>query len=255
MNIHAKHYIDEVFSARLREEGFLCPDDKSLCWYRIKGEEIVNSIVFYSAWTTIPIHLSIGYGIHPLFLKPVHTTSVSYPNSPISDETFRYQALVEDFPISRMMYTPYSGDIPVYAPGRNGRGIFTFDGVILPKMESVRTMQKVYQMHKELLFATGYGQKKDIVYNVPATFCDEAIYMNDTEMYPYFVPGSARNIDTFRELCQTKPNNKEYKVSLQEWEARRNALLSDTGRLEYLAILERRKAANMKQLKKWGLVL
>lgn len=254
MNIHAKRYVDEVFSARLREEGFICPDAKSLCWYRITGEEIVNSIVFFASWSIIPIHLEIGYGIHPLFQKPAHSTSVRYPNRPISHEVFCTQALVENFPISDMRYSVYSGDIQVYAPARNGRGVFTFDCVILPKMESACSIQEVYKMHKAWYLTLHQGQLEKAFYNVSSTFIDEAIYVDDAEMYPYFMPGINRTIDAFHELCQARSNNKEYQVELREWEDRRNAL-SGMGRLDYLSILEHRKATNLKQCKKWGIIL
>lgn len=29
-NLHARRYIQEVFATRLRDEGFVCPDDKLL---------------------------------------------------------------------------------------------------------------------------------------------------------------------------------------------------------------------------------
>ncbi len=47
-NTHAKRYIESVFEQRLREEGFVCSNDKFLCWYRVKNGEILNFITMHS---------------------------------------------------------------------------------------------------------------------------------------------------------------------------------------------------------------
>jgi len=38
-NLHAKNYVDAVFAQSLLDDGFVCPDDKSLCWYRVTNGE------------------------------------------------------------------------------------------------------------------------------------------------------------------------------------------------------------------------
>ena len=50
INIHARKYIAAVFENRLREEGFSCPNEKLLCWYRIRKGELLDTVIFCSNW-------------------------------------------------------------------------------------------------------------------------------------------------------------------------------------------------------------
>ena len=123
VNLYAKKYIDTVFAQRLLDSGFVSPDDQHLCWYRIKENGLVNSIIFFSRWRNIPVHLEVGFGIHTLFHRPVYTRTIDYTQRPqFVNELFYEKMLVEDCPVNEMRYMPYSGDIPIIAPGREGRG-------------------------------------------------------------------------------------------------------------------------------------
>lgn len=248
-NLYSTMYVDEVFSQRLKDEGFVCPNDKSLCWYRITGESIVNSIIFYSPWSNIPVHLEVGYGIHPLFQKPAYTSSVSYPNRPSSYDFFCTQPLVEDFPINAMRYAPFSADIQVYAPSRAGRGIYTFDSILLSKMNAVTSLEDCYRLHKEQRLSSPHSFLTEKSYRFSSLFIDEAIYVDDAEMYPYFAFTLEQALSYHRQNCQDNPENKVYQLALQEWEERQ-AALTDGGRKGYLAILEKRKETNMRFCRK-----
>ena len=57
LNIHAKKYIQAVFEERLREEGFRCPDEKLLCWYRMRSDVLYDTIVFRSSWPNVPLNI------------------------------------------------------------------------------------------------------------------------------------------------------------------------------------------------------
>lgn len=245
---HAKKYIEDVFESRLREEGFSCPNDRYLCWYRVNGGEIVNALVFFSCWSNIPVMLEIGYGIHPLFQRPAYTTNVNYPKRPIDNELFREQPLVEDVPIGAMGYIRYAEDIQVMAPGHGGKGIYTFDGIILPQMDSVHTIEECYLLHKQNLLNSAYDDLAAKFSGLSSVFIDEAIYVDDAEVYPFCKQQVTKMIALFQKQCANYPSNKDYLIALHSWEQRRAALF-DGSREEYLSILGNRKNENTKYLK------
>lgn len=242
-NMHAKGYIDSVFVKRLQEEGFICPDDRHLCWYRINGD-IVNSIIFYSSWTQMPIYLEVGYGIHPLFQKPAYTTNVNYHKRPIENELLCGQPLVENCPVNEMRYTCYSSDIQVYAPGRDGRGLYTLEGVIFPKMEHVDTIKACYHLHKQWYMGLHHENPAIKFSGLSAVFIDEVIYVGDTDMFPYCRKRIENVIKLRQKNCLDNPDNKEYQIALREWEQRRAALF-DGKREKYCEILDKRKKDNI----------
>ncbi len=261
-NTHAKRYIESVFEQRLREEGFVCPNDKFLCWYRVKNGEILNFIVFYSAWSNMPLMMDVGHGMHPLFQKPVYTPSVHFSDRPDGNDYFRRQSLVEKGPINQMGYSRYAEDIQVMAPGHDGKGIYTLNEIILPQMEDVTTIEECYRKHKQghldykpdnytlqYMEANGLTEEAMKFRGLSEVFIDEAIYLDDAEVFPYCKDSVERYISSCQECCRLRPNNKEYPKELQRWEQRRSALL-DGGRSEYLTILEKRKAETIAYLKK-----
>lgn len=248
-NIYTKRYVDEVFLNRLLEEGFVCPDDKHLCWYRFNEEGIINSIVFYSCWSNIPVFLEVGYGIHPLFRKPAHTTSIQYSNRPIASEILYHQPLVENVPISSMRYVRYSDDILVQAPGVEGRGIYTFDGILLPRMDSIRTIADCYDFHKQQYLKNIGNDPGSRFRNLSDLFVDEAIYVDDVDMYPYCRNRIEYMVELYQDYCKENPTKKAYQIMRQEWEQRREAFL-EGGRTAYVEVLEKRLHDNLLAFKK-----
>ena len=249
LKIHAKKYIEQVFASRLREEGFFCPDDRYLCWYRFFGEEVVHSIVFFTCWNHLPIMFLVGYGIHPLFNRPAYTTEVNYSERPLDHETFTQQVLVEKGPVDEMGYRLYSEDILVDAPGRDGRGLYTLDGIILPKMKGIETIENCYQYHKQEYLNSGIRDFSKYFNPPSGVFIDEALYFEDRDMYPSCIARAERVVESYKELLMMKPEDREYKRELREWEQRKNALLSGDHNA-YLEILEKRRIANIAYLKK-----
>ena len=249
LNLHTKRYIQAVFEMRLREEGFVCPNDKLLCWYRVKNDEIVNSIIFFSPWANMPVMLWTGYGIHPLFQMPAYTNSVSFPQRPFEWEYFLQQSIVENYPINAMRYTMFSPDIWVYAPGHDGKGIYTFDGIILPQMASANTIEACYQRHKENRLSRAAETPFVQFAGISDVFVDGAIYLGDVEVYPYCEKSIEKHLALYQKFCEEKPDKKEYQTELQNWEMRRIALL-DGARDEYLKQLKNRAAQNLVKMKK-----
>lgn len=252
LKIHTKRYVEEVFERRLREEGFVCPDDRYLCWYRFFGEEVVHSLVFFSCFSRIPVILQIGYGAYPLFVEPVYTTRVDFADRPFGGEVLPEIVIQEKGPQG---YMRYSEDIQVYAPGYGGKGIYTFDEIILPQIEGMETVESCYQKHKQFRLDRDGGDEKESFTHFSAITIDEAIYVDDPQVYVYGIPRVEQQVDSFKRSLQKYPQDKDVQQGLQEWELRRSVLL-DGGREEYLKILEERRKRNVAYLKKrLGLLL
>lgn len=249
--VHAKRYVEEVFAESLEKEGFICPDNNSLCWYRIKNDAILNSIVFFSSWNKLPLAMSIGYAMHPLFVRPVHTTSIKFSNIPTDSERFREQPLVGNGALS---YQQYSQDIKVMVPRNSGNGLYTFENVILPKMEQATSIEACYQVHKDIRLNYKYNDMFIKFKTISDVFVDEAIYVEDTEVYPYCIQSIERHIQLYQERCAAEPNVRSHQDSLKVWE-QRNAAIQNGAREEYIQILKEREEANRCFLKqKYGIL-
>lgn len=243
-NMYTKQYVKEVFEKRLREEGFTCADDKYLCWYRVVNREVVNSIIFWAPRQEVPVWLEIGYGVFPLFSVLPYTQSVCFFNRPIDTERFGYQEIVGSEKKGGI-YADYSEDIPIYIPSEGKTGIYTFDKILLPVMNSVSNLNEAYQYHKQARRDVTQNFDPDgskylyLRYGVPSnTFIDMAVYFDDQEVYPY---------------CEWYLLNYRGVTSLDESEEHREQLkdaILHGKRDEYLQILERRKEKNIRTLQK-----
>lgn len=252
INFHAKHYIADVFEKRLREEGFVCPDDKLLCWYRMHGENIVNSLIFFSPWSNLPLMMFVGYGIHPLFSEPVISRNVHFTKRPIYDDRFIEQGIVENVPINSMGYSMYSPDIAVDAPGHAGRGIYTLDGIILPHMKKVRSIEEAYTFHKERrlnLPRSDNEQPEDRLGELSRTFIDMALWVDDSEMYDMAARWTAHQTDLFESIVAKFPQRQQYAQELKAWK-RLQEVFENNERDQYVAELVQAMDRNAKVLQK-----
>lgn len=260
VNGHAKAYVDAVFADRLQEEGFINLENRSLCWYRIVNNEIINMICVNSSWNNLPLLLTVGYGIHPLFATPFYTHSVhlSSSNPPYDFGIYRRQVLIGPKP-----QAPFSRDILVYAPSSGDRGLETLDDIILPEMEKSKTIADCYNLYQSKAAADREHYKKvwkeDISlarsFRGYMTCIDTGIYLNDTEMYPVYDAMLEEEIDCRRQDLQSKDSSLLTDDDIEFWQQRRNAMTSE-GRDEYLTILAQRKAKNIAMLKKkFGIVV
>ena len=252
INIHAKNYIAAVFEKRLREEGFTCPDDKLLCWYRVQGDQILNSIIFFSPWSNLPLMMDIGYGIHPLFLEPVYTNSVHFTKRPIDDDRFVRQPIIENVPVDDMQYSIYSPEIWVDTPGHPGKGIYTLDEIILPKMQQVHSAEDAYEFHKKRRMdaqVPPFLDHERPLGVLSKSFIDMALYADDKEVYPYCEKESNKFASWYREKVLRNPGKKELAKQADEWEALLTAF-TEEGREVYLKQLELRKQENIRHLRK-----
>ena len=256
INIHTKRYVQEIFEARLREEGFICPDDKLLCWYRVKNQEVLNTLIFCSAWPQMPLFLDIGYESAPLFTEPVYIRNVNFNDSThFRFDCFHRTAILESESISKANLAPYSPDIQVYAPRHGGRGIYTLNEVLLPMFEKTASIEDCYSASKQYHIDqyTRFGGK--LFANASREFIDEAIYLDDTEIYPSCRVRTEEALRLYQKLVAKKPTDKALQDILHHWEQLHTALFED-GREVYLDILELRKQKITAKLeKKFGIVI
>lgn len=237
-NEHAKHYIQAVFADRLQAEGFVCPDDNLLNWYRIVNKELIHSVCFFSHWSNLPLMMCIAYGIHPLFVSPFHSTDV-HISAPVNDERFYLQTITEAAP--KQCFAPYADDILVYAPQTDGRGLYTLEKIILPRINPVQTIEQCYRFHRE--------QASKLSGRMTPTIIDEAIYLNDIAAYPNCKLSVGKLISMYQRQCEIFPTNKHYKDILAQLQLQDRAL-SDNARAEFLLVLEQRTQRTIKLLKK-----
>lgn len=242
-NSHAKKYIEAVFASRLREEGFAPSSDTLLCWHRIVNNEIVNSIGFFSRWANLPLMLEIGYGIYPLFVKPFHYSDVYLPNRPW-DERFFEVKITEP---SVNTFAPYSSDTMVLSPAEQGRGISTFDSIILPQMDSVRTIEECYRINRKLSQPRPFG--------MTLTMIDEAILLNDILAHDNCKRAVEKMLVYYKKQSELYPNQKEYKEALTQIQIQKAALW-DKKCEEFLASIQHRKQQNLALMtKRYGITL
>ena len=263
-NAHTKNYVRAVFEDRLREEGFVNLDERYLTWYRIVDECVINSIFFTSRWNVLPVNLTIHYGIHPLFAAPHVQRTVCMADEPLDNERFMRQSIVEDHPVYGMHYAPYSPDAQIYAPEIAGRGVYTFNGLLLPKMNSVHTVEDCYRLHKQ------YYMDQDLEYTdemkayirtvlrrsdeeqrfclISPTFVEEAIYTNDTSLFPVMKKILDERIAKETAAHQGAVQEREQRERLNRYIRLRN-ILSGGNREEYLSVLDSRRKENLAKLR------
>lgn len=263
VNIHTKKYIQAVFEESLRAAGFANLDERYLTWYRIVDDCVVNSVFFTSRWNMLPVELSIHYGIHPLFALPHVQRRVCMPDEPLDNERFMRQAIVEDHPVNGMHYGSYAPDVQVCAPGIAGRGLYAFNGLILPKMNSVHTVEDCYRLHKQYYLdqkeeypdemkryirtVLGRSDEEQRFCLISPTFVEEAIYTNDTSIFPAIMKILDERIANEIASCRGAAPDKAQQESLSLYVLLRN-ILADGRQEAYLPVLELRRKKNMKKL-------
>ena len=238
VNIHTKNYVSEIFEQRLREEGFTCPDDKLLCWYRIRNGTLLDTVVFFSQYTVIPVWVRIYYEVSPFFIEPYYPRS-AYQSFDILSRSDCYMdthpkggANVSD------TLAEYSDDIRVFTAAYGNRGLYSLTDEILPYFDSIQTVEDCYRSHKE----RGYP-------STSREFAEEVIYNGDTDIYPELLDRANYSVDLFEALTLRKPNKKEYEQALQHWQQIKTAL-EEGNREEFLQILNQRAQKNVEFMRK-----
>lgn len=246
----AKAYIDKYFAKKLQSEGFVCPDNKSLCWYRIQNNSIINSVIFFFMFSSAPWVMLMGYNFHPLFQMPPNTKNALYPDRPLVEET------LEEVPLFDVQSAGIGGSLPIFtnlpviSPPDGGDGIYMLEHMILPRMERATSIETCYQLHKNRRLEQPDEHSADKFRTIGSIFIDEAIYMNDTEVFPYCADRIDNIIEWLEETCTKKPFSKATRLLLEEWRWRK-AALTENRREEYLQRLNERLQSNLHDMRQF----
>lgn len=238
LTAYTKDYVESVFAYRLREEGFINPDGKNICWYRIVNKEVVNMICFFSRWSAEPIILEVGYGIHPLFIEPFQSSKVYMHSNPCNQEILADQFLIGENETKCM--EPYSSDIPIMVPCSKDKGLYTLEEIILPKMNATRTIQDCYRLHKDRYVHNARYPLEQMINACSIDFIDEGLYFEDTELYPLF----QKIISQWLQVAEQYDAKRLSNPTVKEWLLRmkyQQAVLSEGKRIDFLKNLDQRK--------------
>ena len=256
----SQQYIRAVFADRLREEGFVSPNSCDFMWYRVVNQEVINSIFFYTGSRYEPISLRMGYGVHPLFITPYVPKDVYTRNPPYNLVIFSDEVILsEERPNigERGHAIFYAGDYWVDMPMGKDKGLYTFDGIILPQMENTRTQRACFDLHKELVLSEPVIYPKDMLITLDrklnrasGDYFDEAIFFNDQELFPDYYKKAKERLD--RILAD--PKRKKTKQQKEDLERRRQQVEVFAGgpREPYLEVLAQRRLKNIALLQKMG---
>lgn len=237
-NTHAQRYIKAVFSELLEQEGFVAADEKLLCWYRIVNNELLHTVCFYSRWANMPLMVSIAYGILPLFYRPYHSTDIYTPRYPIG--TGFYHEVIRESN-NTQHFAPYAEDVQVFAPIDEGRGIHTLSDIILPRMNSIQTVEQAYSLHRETY--------SNPICDLSPQIIDEAIYLNDTSTFEEAKQAVSKWIEKYEKWSRERPTCKENKDVLQSLLLKKEALF-DGQREAFLSFLNSQKVKTVEMLRK-----
>lgn len=250
MNVHAKRYISMVFEKTLQEEGFTCLDDKSLCWYRVRNNEILDTVIFCTSDSRMPMMLDVQFEVSPLYFAPISTTSVKYTsNAHVRWDCVKRIPIYELVCGERSAISLFNNDIQVYAPTEGNRGLYILNEVVLPYFRMHSTPHDCYQSHKNVHLNIDPRYKSQIFSNMSLDFMQEAIYNDDAMVYPYCKDRALKAINMYNNLTEKKPHNQELVSALREWKLLQDVVV-DKRRNEYIEILEQRKVRNIEFLKR-----
>ena len=221
---YVQKYVHDIFADTLKQEGFVSPDGKDTIWYRGVNHEVVNTVCFFTRWSGIPISLWMGYGIHPLFVEPFRTNTVYIPDYP-----YNYEKLNALEPLSKEQmhhYVYYALDVPVHVPKYSDKGLYTLEGIILPKMNAVKTERDCYELHKAR-YLDNFGPDFMAKTMISLDFVNEAIFFEDTELYPGLQNLVLKWLQQHENYDEELRNSKWAKERRVHLEYQKKALLED----------------------------
>lgn len=222
---YVQKYVHDVFADTLKREGFVSPDGKDIIWYRVVNHEVVNTVCFFTRWSSVPILLDMGYGIHPLFVEPFRTNTVYVRNYSYDYEKLDMQPILSKEKMHH--YRDYAPGVPVFVPDYPDKGLYSLEEILLPKMDAVKTERDCYELHKARyleIFGPDFAANANIL---SQGFANEAIYFEDTELFPqlreYLIEWQQR----YEEYDEETRNCKWARERLVHLEYQRKALLED----------------------------
>lgn len=247
-NEATRRYVEEIWAARLRSEGFICPDEKLLCWYRVVNKEIVHFICFNTNYSDIPVWLNVVWGAYPLFVQPYYIRNVNDRSTPLPFDLSRIIPIHED----GVTIKQFRDDIPAYVPAAGTCGLWLLEDRILPWLNRSQSEATCYQAHVSDQMNSRAMENGRYVGFLTSEMAMYAIYMEDVDTYPNCLEKAIDNVEHDTKSCVSEPNNQSLRHSLQEWNNVLN-MLQGGNREQFIAQLEGRKQKTLKWLEKMGI--
>ena len=247
-NEATRRYVEEIWAERLRGEGFVCPDEKLLCWYRVVNKEIVHFICFNTNYSDIPVWLNVAWGAYPLFVHPYYIRNVNDRSTPLPFD------LSEIIPIHEAGVTikQFRDDIPAYVPAAGTCGLWLLEDRILPWLNRSQCEASCYQAHLSDRMRGKAVENGRYVGSITRQMALYTIYMENSAAYSHCLKEATDSVERYTKLCASKPNNQQFRQGLQEWSYVLH-MLEGGNREEFLLNLEHRKQKTLKWLKKMGI--
>ena len=237
LKARAKEYVATYYDERLRREGFVPSDRNALCWYRVIDKQVVNTVCFFTRFSRPPVTIQMGYGTHPLFLKPYMPEGVYIYNLDVDRELFAQQTMF----VGGTFHARASGILGYFAIGDEQS-----DNCVFSQMGRVRTIEDCYRLHKNTYLGYTHYPVERRFNMATGSFIDEAIYMNDPEVIPYCQKRVVQLLEMYKGRSPEKLN----------WAKQQYRALFEDGRDAYMTVLKEREQETIKWLReKLGIIV
>ena len=255
---HMQRFVREVFSERLRQEGFVSYKDEDVHWYRLVNDEVIQAVYFVTRHTTLHTTVDIYYACHPLYIPPI------LQKSPYMYSLPGYEQMDDSIPETVPGSTPYGfeslriygmynrpyriPDVLITCPQDKNNGLDVLEK-LFPVLDSITTPYDCYLMHKK-------RRAREIesanFWNMSSYFVDEVLYWEDETLYPFcrtYVEDTAVCFENLRaEKKLTRREDQELLLRLQ----RLKAVFHDGSLLAYKEELINREHKNLYLLQKYA---
>lgn len=231
VKLHIQRFVRAVYADVLRQNGFISYGGEDLSWYRVSNNEVMHAVYFYTTRLSVPIFLDVAYGIHPLYQEaplPVKPYVSILPG--ISQEVAREATL--GFPNG-----VYRDDVLVNCDYETFGVNYLHN--LLDKFQQASDLKSCYQTHR------AFYEELQCLHNMSVTLIAEAIYFNDTELYPLCL----HRIDD----VEPRLRNAKLKICRQQaalYQECKDAILKD--RDAYLELLACRRREFIQKLSNAG---
>lgn len=247
-----QQYVQQTHAKRLREEGFVSLDENDFRWVRVVNGEIFNSVCFFTRYTSIPVWLQIGFGMHPFFAEP-YIPKHPYVSNLLQTEDIFSQQFLDNMGGHSFSVENYSPDIQINCLTPESRETQTFDRIIFSRLNQVKTIEECYSLYKQYYLNLTFYPIEQRFNFISTAFIDEAIYVDDREVYPYCIATVDEYLETYAYHLRREPTNKEY-LKTYAILKRQKEVFSRGGREEYLVELKAREESIKTNFrKKWKL--
>ena len=256
---HMQRYTRDVFSDRMRKEGFSSYKGQDVHWYRLVNNEVVQAVYFVAFHAAPCTFAEIKYGCHPLFIPPIFQKSPLMKGWP---DYLQASELVPDitpdnepYGIKNLLLYNLNNNRPYRVPDAlimcspdQNDGLDVLEK-LLPVLDENTTTVACYELHKEIrrrVFESEISKA-----SIMSTFfIDEALYLEDKEIYPYcreYVKDRAWKLEANLQSGGIVPN-----IFKQDWERSSvlNQVFEDDAIENYLNTFEDRAKKTLRLLER-----